>query len=104
MYEMRSAGDVRVACVAEDFFVYSYSHATYIDHGGVHFAQFSCPQSARRRLVASSPMPSAQACPNKVKTHQRNHKGNRVAEREWQTKESVKRKRSPSPPTPLRMS
>ena len=21
-------------------FVYSYSHATYIDHGGVHFAQF----------------------------------------------------------------
>jgi len=29
------------------FFVYSYSHATYIDHGGVHFARFSCPQSAR---------------------------------------------------------
>jgi len=29
------------------FFIYSYSHATYIDHGGVHSAQFSCPQSAR---------------------------------------------------------
>jgi len=36
------------------FFVYSYSRATYIDHGGVHFTLFSCPQSARWRLVASS--------------------------------------------------
>jgi len=29
------------------FFVYSYSNATYVDHGGVHFAQVSCPQSAQ---------------------------------------------------------
>jgi len=38
------------------FFIYSYSHSTYIlDHGGVHFAQFSCPQPVRRWHVASSP-------------------------------------------------
>jgi len=29
------------------FFVYSYSHATYIDHGGVNFTQVSRPQSAQ---------------------------------------------------------
>jgi len=29
------------------FFVYSYSHSTYLDHGGVHYIRFSCPQSAR---------------------------------------------------------
>ena len=37
------------------FFVCSYSHASYLDHGGVHFAQFSCPLSARWRHVARSP-------------------------------------------------
>jgi len=48
------------------FFVYSYSRATYIDHGGVHFTQFSCPPSARWRHVAITPLPSAQACPKKM--------------------------------------
>jgi len=47
------------------FFVYSYLHSSSIDHGGVHFARFSCPQSARWRPFGSSPSPSAQACPKK---------------------------------------
>jgi len=36
-------------------FVYSYSHSTYTDHGGVHFARVSCPQSAQWWHVGSSP-------------------------------------------------
>jgi len=36
------------ACISMSFFfVYSYSHVTYVDHGGVHLTQFSYPQSAR---------------------------------------------------------
>jgi len=44
-------------------FLCSYSHATYIDHGGVHFCPVSCPQSARWRHVAGSHSPSAEGCP-----------------------------------------
>ena len=44
------ADHVRGVC----FFVYSYSHSSYIDHGGVHFDRFSCPQSAPWPQVASS--------------------------------------------------
>ena len=40
-------------------FFFSFNHTrirpNYIDHGGVHFARFSCPQSAQWQLVASSP-------------------------------------------------
>jgi len=49
----------------EIFFVYSYSHSTYVDHGGVHYARLPCPHSAWWRVVATSPLPSAQACPKK---------------------------------------
>ena len=28
---------------------------TYIEHGGIYFAQFFCPQSTQWRLVAISP-------------------------------------------------
>jgi len=52
----------------------NYSHATYVDHGDTH-CPFPRPQSARRRLVASSSLPSAQACPKKEKAHQGNYKG-----------------------------
>jgi len=52
-------------------FFFSFNHTrirpNYIDHGGVHFARFSCPQSAQWRLVASFPLPSAQACPQEKK-------------------------------------
>jgi len=49
-------------------FLFLFIHTrTYIDHGGVHFSRFSCPQSARLQHVASSPSPSAQACPKKYK-------------------------------------
>ena len=41
------------------FFGYSYSRAAYLEYAGVHFIQFSRPLSARWRLVASSPLPSA---------------------------------------------
>ena len=41
------------------FFVYSYSHATYIDHGGVHFAWFSSPQSTRGGSLQVPLVPSA---------------------------------------------
>jgi len=36
-------------------------------YGGVHFPQFSCLKSARWRHVASSPSPSAPACPKKIR-------------------------------------
>jgi len=35
----------------------------------------SRPRSPRRRLVASSPLPSAETCPKRAKAHQGNHKG-----------------------------
>jgi len=50
-----SPGDLNSPAGLFFFFVYSYSHATYIDHGGVHFTQVSRPLSARWRHVASSP-------------------------------------------------
>jgi len=53
-------------CRSSLFFVSLYSHATYTDHGGVHFTQFSCPPSARWPHVASAPFPFAQACPKKM--------------------------------------
>jgi len=36
------------------FFVYPYSHATYIDHGGVHFIQF--PVHSRREGPLQAPL------------------------------------------------
>ena len=46
------------------FFVYSYSHATDIDHGGVHFNPVFLSAVRAKRLVAGSPLPSTQARPN----------------------------------------
>jgi len=49
------------------FFLFIHTRMRPIDHGSVHFTQFSCPQSARWRHVASFPSPSAQACPKKIR-------------------------------------
>ena len=54
------------------FFVIHYSHATYVDHGGEYISQSAV---RARRLVASAPLPSAQACPGDDNTHQGNNKG-----------------------------
>jgi len=53
------------------FFVYSYSHATYIDHGGVHFTRFSRPQSARGGSLQAPLVPSARPS-RQVVAHQGN--------------------------------
>ena len=45
------------------FFVYSYSHATYIDHGGVHFSRFSRPRSAQGGSLQAPLVPSARPLP-----------------------------------------
>jgi len=49
-------------------FVYSYSHSTYVEHGGAHLLSVSSLLSARWRLVASFPMPSSQAYPMMKRT------------------------------------
>ena len=52
------------------FFLFiHYSHATYGDHGENRYSPFSCPLSAQWRLVASTPLPSAHACPTKKGRH-----------------------------------
>jgi len=52
-------------------FVYSYSHATYIDHGGVHFTRFSRTHSARGGSLQAPLVPSARPS-RKVIAHQGN--------------------------------
>jgi len=69
------------------FFVYSYSQATYIDHCGVHFTQFSCgakSHNARtklRTLILLYPHPASCAV-----RHVRIMGGRR-----WRTGEGVRR-------------
>jgi len=76
------------------FFVYSYSHSTYVDHGGVHLLSVSSLLSARWRLVASFPMPSAQAYPKMKITHQ----GKK--QRKERKRKKSKPPQSPNPPPP----
>jgi len=47
----------------EFFFVYPYSHATYIDHGGVYFARFPVRSPRTGGTLQAPHLPSAQACP-----------------------------------------
>jgi len=42
------------------------SHATPGDHGAMYTPSAFRPQSTQRRLIASSPLPSVQACPKKL--------------------------------------
>ena len=75
------------------FFINSYSHATYVDHGGVHFTRFSCPQSARRGSLEAPILPSARPCPRRNECRPRKV-----------TKEKKRKRHNPplsTPPQPL---
>ena len=74
------------------YFVYPYSHITYINNDNVHFTHFSRSQSARWRLVASSPVALRPGLSQEDKT----------ARRKSQRK-TDKGKRYTSPTPPLQM-
>jgi len=62
------------------FFVYSYSHVTYIDHGGIHFARFSRPQSARGGSLQAPLVPSARPSRKRLLRTKEMDKGKRQKE------------------------
>jgi len=59
----------RTRANAPSSFLYLFSHATYIDHGGVHFNPVVLCAVRARRLVASSDSALAQPCPRRNQKH-----------------------------------